>query len=77
MSSWEKAPTHSPNDSGATAGLTTNLLTPASTNAAIRSRAPAQPSATSAVGSASARRRRTAAANASGMSPNAITTLIP
>ena len=41
-------------DSGVAAGRMTNLLSPASTNDEIRLRAPAQPSAMSAAGSASA-----------------------
>jgi fructose-bisphosphate aldolase, class I len=76
-SSRVKPATKSSKDSGAAAGRTTNLLSPASANDAIRSRAPAQPSATSVDGMASGRRRRIEAASASGMPPNVIVRLIP
>jgi hypothetical protein len=72
-----KPSTKSSKDSGVAAGRMTNLLSPASTNDEIRPRAPAQPSATSAAGSASGRRRLTEAASASGMPPNATARLIP
>jgi fructose-bisphosphate aldolase, class I len=76
-SSRVKPATKSSKDSGAAAGRTTNLLSPASANDAIRFRAPAQPFATSVAGSASGRRRWIEAASASGRSPNAIDRLIP
>jgi hypothetical protein len=53
------------------------LLSPTSASAEIRSRAPAQPSAISAAGSVSGRRRRIDAASASGMPPKAIARLMP
>jgi hypothetical protein len=77
MSSRAKPSTKSSKDPAGAAGLTTNLLSPASANAKIRSRAPAQPSAISAVGSESGRRRRIDAASASGTPPKAIARLIP
>jgi hypothetical protein len=53
------------------------LLSPTSAKAEIRSRAPAQPSAISAMGSVPGRRRRIDAASASGTPPKAIARLIP
>ena len=66
MSSRTKPSANEPNGPGP-AGRTTNLLSPASTYCPIIRRAPSQPTATSAAGSASGRRRRIEASSASGM----------
>jgi hypothetical protein len=58
-------------------GRTTNLLSPASTCAEIRRRAPAHPSATSDSGAIPGRRRATEATYDSGSSPNDMGRLIP
>jgi hypothetical protein len=59
------------------AGRTTNLLSPASTYWLIIRRAPSQPCATSAAGSACGRRLWTVASSASGMPYSATGRLSP